>query len=107
ANQAVHWFPPAPTAAATGQPEPTGNADVCSATGFASSPAAQVGPRCLPSSRIWSAARSYAHESSLQDIRMNTKDVLEYLQNLQNRIVDAVQMVDGKHFLHDSWQRPE
>ncbi|HEY8353995.1 MAG TPA: oxygen-dependent coproporphyrinogen oxidase [Methylophilaceae bacterium] len=38
---------------------------------------------------------------------MNTKDVLEYLQNLQNRIVDAVQMVDGKHFLHDSWQRPE
>lgn len=38
---------------------------------------------------------------------MNTQAVFEYLQNLQNRIVEAVQMVDGKHFLHDSWQRPE
>jgi coproporphyrinogen III oxidase len=38
---------------------------------------------------------------------MNTQPVFEYLQNLQNRIVEAVQMVDGKHFLHDSWQRPE
>jgi coproporphyrinogen III oxidase len=38
---------------------------------------------------------------------MSTQPVFEYLQNLQNRIVEAVQMVDGKHFLHDSWQRPE
>ncbi len=38
---------------------------------------------------------------------MNTQHVYEYLQDLQNRIVEAVQMVDGKHFLHDSWQRPE
>lgn len=38
---------------------------------------------------------------------MNTQRVYEYLQDLQNRIVEAVQMVDGKHFLHDSWQRPE
>jgi coproporphyrinogen III oxidase len=38
---------------------------------------------------------------------MNTQPVFEYLQDLQNRIVEAVQMVDGKHFLHDSWQRPE
>ncbi len=38
---------------------------------------------------------------------MNTQLVYEYLQGLQNRIVEAVQMVDGKHFLHDSWQRPE
>lgn len=38
---------------------------------------------------------------------MNSQAVYEYLQNLQNRIVEALQLVDGKHFLHDSWQRPE
>jgi coproporphyrinogen III oxidase len=38
---------------------------------------------------------------------MNPQIVYEYLQGLQNRIVEALQMVDGKHFLHDSWQRPE
>ena len=38
---------------------------------------------------------------------MNPNAVFEYLQGLQNRIVEAVEMVDGKRFLHDSWQRPE
>jgi len=38
---------------------------------------------------------------------MNPQLVYDYLQDLQNRIVEALQMVDGKHFLHDSWQRPE
>jgi coproporphyrinogen III oxidase len=38
---------------------------------------------------------------------MNPQSVYEYLQGLQNRIVEAIQLVDGKHFLHDSWQRPE
>lgn len=38
---------------------------------------------------------------------MNPQAVYEYLQGLQNRIVEAIQLVDGKHFLHDSWQRPE
>ena len=38
---------------------------------------------------------------------MNSQVVYEYLQGLQNRIVEAIQLVDGKHFLHDSWQRPE
>jgi len=38
---------------------------------------------------------------------MNTNDVLNYLQNLQARIVEAVELVDGKNFLQDSWQRPE
>ena len=38
---------------------------------------------------------------------MNVQAVYEYLQNLQNRIVESLQLVDGKHFLHDSWQRPE
>lgn len=38
---------------------------------------------------------------------MNPQLVYDYLQHLQNRIVEAVQLVDGKHFLHDSWQRPE
>lgn len=39
--------------------------------------------------------------------KVNTTAVFEYLQGLQNRIVEAVEMVDGKTFLHDSWQRPE
>lgn len=38
---------------------------------------------------------------------INTPAVFEYLQGLQNRIVEAIAMVDGKNFLHDSWQRPE
>ncbi len=38
---------------------------------------------------------------------INTQAVYEYLQGLQNRIVEAIEMVDGKTFLHDSWQRPE
>lgn len=33
--------------------------------------------------------------------------VFEYLQGLQARIVEAVELVDGKTFLQDSWQRPE
>ncbi|PKO47399.1 MAG: oxygen-dependent coproporphyrinogen oxidase [Betaproteobacteria bacterium HGW-Betaproteobacteria-22] len=38
---------------------------------------------------------------------MNTQDVLNYLQNLQAKIVEAIELVDGKRFLQDSWQRPE
>lgn len=38
---------------------------------------------------------------------MQTKPVFDYLQSLQSRIVEAVELVDGKTFLHDSWQRPE
>ena len=38
---------------------------------------------------------------------LNTSAVLEYLQGLQNRIVQALEVVDGKTFLHDSWNRPE
>jgi coproporphyrinogen III oxidase len=33
--------------------------------------------------------------------------VYDYLQGLQARIVEAVELVDGKNFLQDSWQRPE
>jgi coproporphyrinogen III oxidase len=38
---------------------------------------------------------------------MNTKLVLDYFTGLQERIVDALQHLDGKNFLHDTWQRPE
>ena len=38
---------------------------------------------------------------------MDTKIVLDYLQGLQTRIIEALELVDGKTFLHDSWQRPE
>lgn len=38
---------------------------------------------------------------------MNTQDVLSYLQNLQAKIVESIELVDGKNFLQDSWQRPE
>ncbi|MES2580915.1 MAG: oxygen-dependent coproporphyrinogen oxidase [Pseudomonadota bacterium] len=37
----------------------------------------------------------------------NADTVLHYLQNLQNQIVEALELVDGKTFLHDSWNRPE
>ncbi|MGV3581486.1 MAG: oxygen-dependent coproporphyrinogen oxidase [Methylophilus sp.] len=38
---------------------------------------------------------------------INSQAVFNYLQNLQARIVEAVELVDGKNFLQDSWQRPE
>lgn len=39
--------------------------------------------------------------------QFNSDAVLHYLQNLQNQIVEALELVDGKTFLHDSWNRPE
>lgn len=38
---------------------------------------------------------------------MDNQAVLSYLQNLQNKIVEALELVDGKNFMQDSWQRPE
>jgi coproporphyrinogen III oxidase len=38
---------------------------------------------------------------------INPPAVFEYLQRLQSNIVEAVELVDGKNFLQDSWQRPE
>ena len=38
---------------------------------------------------------------------INAQAVLTYLQNLQAKIIEALEIVDGKTFLHDSWQRPE
>jgi len=38
---------------------------------------------------------------------INTSDIYNYLQKLQVKIVEAVELVDGKTFLQDSWQRPE
>jgi coproporphyrinogen III oxidase len=42
-----------------------------------------------------------------QDNPINPSEVLTYLQGLQARIVEALELVDGKNFLHDSWQRTE
>jgi len=39
--------------------------------------------------------------------QINPNAVFEYLQGLQSRIVEAIELIDGKNFLHDSWQRPE
>jgi coproporphyrinogen III oxidase len=38
---------------------------------------------------------------------IDTQSVAEYLQSLQNRIVESIELIDGKTFLNDSWQRPE
>ena len=38
---------------------------------------------------------------------LNAEVVLTYLQSLQTKIIEALELVDGKTFLHDSWQRPE
>ncbi|WP_293778237.1 oxygen-dependent coproporphyrinogen oxidase [uncultured Oxalicibacterium sp.] len=36
-----------------------------------------------------------------------TDHVKQYLQDLQQRIVASLEALDGKPFLHDSWERPE
>ena len=38
---------------------------------------------------------------------MDFEAVKNYLLGLQNHIVEALQVSDGSHFLHDSWQRPQ
>ena len=38
---------------------------------------------------------------------IDSQAVLKYLQGLQSRIIEALELVDGKTFLHDSWNRPE
>ena len=38
---------------------------------------------------------------------MNSQEVYEYLSGLQERIVSALEVVDRKGFVRDSWQRPE
>lgn len=38
---------------------------------------------------------------------VNPQAVYDYLQGLQARIIESVELVDGKTFLHDGWQRPE
>ncbi len=38
---------------------------------------------------------------------MNSQAVLTYLHALQSKIVEALELVDGKNFMQDSWQRPE
>jgi coproporphyrinogen III oxidase len=43
----------------------------------------------------------------MSEQKINPNAVYEYLQGLQNRIVESVELIDGKNFLHDSWQRPE
>jgi coproporphyrinogen III oxidase len=42
-------------------------------------------------------------EDNIMDIRL----ILDYLTGLQHRIVESLELVDGKNFLNDSWQRPE
>ncbi len=38
---------------------------------------------------------------------INSKAVYNYLQGLQARIIESIELVDGKTFLNDGWQRPE
>ncbi len=38
---------------------------------------------------------------------IDSNAVFKYLQGLQARIIESVELVDGKTFLHDGWQRPE
>jgi coproporphyrinogen III oxidase len=38
---------------------------------------------------------------------LNPQTVLTYLQSLQAKIVEALELVDGKNFLQDGWNRPE
>ena len=38
---------------------------------------------------------------------IDSQSILKYLQGLQSRIIEALELVDGKTFLHDSWNRPE
>jgi len=38
---------------------------------------------------------------------INSNVVFEYFNNLQTNIIETLQIVDGKNFINDSWQRKE
>ena len=44
---------------------------------------------------------------TLKQESVNKDQVKDYLIGLQNNIVGTIELVDGKNFLHDSWQRKE
>jgi coproporphyrinogen III oxidase len=44
---------------------------------------------------------------TLKQESVNKDQVKDYLIDLQNNIVGTIELVDGKNFLHDSWQRKE
>lgn len=50
---------------------------------------------------------NFDQATPLSNSTINSRAVLHYLQELQAKIVEALEMVDGKSFLHDSWNRPE
>lgn len=50
---------------------------------------------------------NFDQATPLGNTAINSRTVLHYLQELQAKIVEALEMVDGKSFLHDSWNRPE
>jgi coproporphyrinogen III oxidase len=45
--------------------------------------------------------------ANMNSSNINTSDIYNYLQKLQAKIIEAIELVDGKTFLQDSWQRPE
>jgi coproporphyrinogen III oxidase len=45
--------------------------------------------------------------ANINSSNINTSDIYNYLQKLQAKIIEAIELVDGKTFLQDSWQRPE
>lgn len=45
--------------------------------------------------------------ANIHTSNINTSDIYNYLQKLQAKIIEAIELVDGKTFLQDSWQRPE
>lgn len=47
------------------------------------------------------------HTTNSNTSHINTSDIYNYLQKLQSKIIEAIELVDGKTFLQDSWQRPE
>ncbi len=49
----------------------------------------------------------FSHLRAVTSSANATATVKAYLQDLQNRIVAALESVDGKPFLTDSWNRPE
>lgn len=45
--------------------------------------------------------------ANIHTSNINTSDIYNYLHKLQAKIIEAIELVDGKTFLQDSWQRPE
>src|SRR5690606_37638626 len=104
---AAPWSPPAPTAAGKSRPAAQKKCAASLATGSMISWSVRwAGWSVPPGSATPAPEPPFASEQAMQDIPL--EQVKQYLSELQDRICQAIEQVDGRaRFREDPWTRPD